>query len=39
MAIEVEPGKFRSRIYIAPFVKGPEGAPIKQTKKVNALVR
>lgn len=39
MAIEVEPGKFRSRIYIAPFVKGPEGAPIKQSKKVNALVR
>jgi hypothetical protein len=39
MAIEVGPGKFRSRIYIAPYVKGPEGAPIKQSKKVNALVR
>lgn len=39
LAVEVEPGKYRARIYIAPFVKGPDDAPFKVTKKVNALIR
>ncbi len=39
MAVEVSPGEFKARIYIAPFVKGPEGKPFAMNKKVTALVR
>lgn len=39
LAVEVSPGEYRARIFINPFVKGPEGAPLKQSKKVNALIR
>lgn len=39
LAVEVGPGRWRARIYIAPFVKGPDGKPFAMNKKVNALVR
>lgn len=39
LAQEIAPGQFRARIYIAPFIKGPEGLPIVITDKVQALVR
>lgn len=39
LAQEVEPGKYRARIWINPFVKGPEDAPLKQTEKVYSLER
>ena len=29
----------RKRIWIDPYIKGPAGAPLKITKKVNAVVR
>jgi hypothetical protein len=32
-------GKWVVRLYIAPYVKGPEGKPLKQSTKVYALVR
>lgn len=39
MAVEQSPGVYRARIFIAPFVKGPDGKPFAANKKVNALVR
>jgi hypothetical protein len=39
LAQEIEPGKFRCRIWINPFEKGPEGAPLMQTEKVYSLER
>lgn len=30
---------YRCRVYIAPFVKGPEGAPFKQSDKIYSLTR
>lgn len=38
-AVEVGPGKYRARIWVAPFIKGPQGAPIVQSRKVNSLTR
>lgn len=32
-------GGFRVRVWISPYIKGPDGAPLKQTEKVYALVR
>lgn len=37
-AVETEKG-YRARIWINPFIKGPEGAPIKQSEKVYDLAR
>jgi len=39
LAQELEPGKWRCRIWINPFVKGPEGAPLIQSEKVYSLER
>lgn len=39
MAVEVQPGVYRARIWINPYVKGPAGAPMKQSTKVYALTR
>lgn len=39
LAQELEPGKFRARIWIAPFVKGPSDKPLIVTDKVYALHR
>lgn len=39
LAQEIEPGKFRARIWINPFVKGPESAPFRQSDKVYSLER
>lgn len=39
LAQEIEPGKYRARIWINPFVKGPQDAPFKQTEKVYSLER
>jgi hypothetical protein len=39
LAQEIRPGVFRARIYIAPFVKGPPGAPFMQTTKIYSLKR
>lgn len=38
-AQEVEPGRWRARIYIAPFIKGPEDKPLVITKKIYSLTR
>jgi hypothetical protein len=38
-AQEVGPGQYRARIYIAPFIKGPDEAPFKQSTKVYNLAR
>lgn len=38
-AQEVEPGRFMCRVWIAPYVKGPEGKPLIVTEKVYALHR
>jgi hypothetical protein len=38
-AVEVEPGVWRARLWVSPFVKGPEGAPFKQSEKVYSLDR
>jgi hypothetical protein len=39
LAQQIGPNQYRARIYIAPFIKGPEGAPLVITQKVQALVR
>lgn len=38
-AQEVAPGQYRTRIWIAPFVKGPEDRPLVVRSKVNRLSR
>jgi hypothetical protein len=38
-AVEVEPGKYRARIIIGPYWKGPEGKPLVVTDKVFSLER
>jgi len=39
-AIEEQPGEFYVRLWIAPYLKGPDGAPLKpSTRKVIALTR
>ena len=39
LAQEIEPGKFRARIWINPFVKGPADKPIVQSQKIYSLER
>lgn len=39
LAQEIEPGKYRARIWINPYVKGPEDKPFHQTEKVYSLER
>lgn len=39
LAQETSPGVYRARIWIAPFVKGPEGAELIVTEKINVLSR
>jgi hypothetical protein len=39
LAQEIEPRKFRARIWINPYVKGPEGTPLVQSEKVYSLER
>lgn len=39
LAQEIQPGKWRCRIWIHSFEKGPEGAPLIQTRKVYSLER
>lgn len=39
LAQEIEPGKFRCRIWIAPFVKGPADKPFSQSEKIYSLER
>ena len=39
LAQEIEPGKWRARIWINPYIKGPDGAPFVQSSKVYSLER
>lgn len=39
LAQEIEPGQYRARIWIAPYVKGPDGKPLVVSEKVYGLVR
>ncbi len=39
LAQEISPGVYRARIYITPFIKGPEDRPFHAARKINALIR